>query len=132
MKDKHIVELKIFHANTLNRYKEDMNNLIFDKTTELTLYVNGRTIDIHEFYIELLDDGCIKIDCCFYNDGLFDFYKNKNKIHKMEEKGFFVNYNNVTELLPYIRMYKNYKIKSVSGGSKCDESWTYILKPCWF
>ena len=132
MKNKHIGELKIFHEKSLFNYKEDVNDLILDRVYELTLYFKNYSIDIHEVDVELMNNGDIKIDCCFYNDLLLDAYKNKNKIFLIEEKGCLVNPKDHSKMLNYIRTYKKYKMKSVSGGSEYNKHWVYTLKPCLF
>ena len=62
MKNKHISELKVFHTNTLMNYKDSLEKFVFDRITELTINFKNYSIDINECYIELLENGYLKID----------------------------------------------------------------------
>lgn len=130
MKNRHIGELKIVNEDSLMNYKGSTDDLILERTNELTFNFKEYSIDVHESVIKLQEDGTLKITCCFYNDKLFNAYKHKDKILTLEVKGMLVDVKNKSKIFPYSQTYKKYKFISVQGSFDCDGHWIYILKPC--
>ena len=91
MKNRHIDELKIVNEYSLMNYKGSTDDLILERTNELTFNFKKYSIDVHESVIKLQEDGTLKIECCFYNDKLFNAYKHKDKILTLEVKGVLVD-----------------------------------------
>lgn len=91
MKNRHIGELKVVHENSLMNYSGSIDDLIFERVTELTFNFKKYSIDVHESIVKLRADGTIEIECCFYNDKLFTAYKHKDKILTLEVKGTLVD-----------------------------------------
>ena len=97
----------------------------------MTFNFKKYSIDVHESIVKLRADGTIEIECCFYNDKLFNAYKNKDKIMILEVKGILVNIKDVSKMFPFLQTYKKYKFVSAQGSFECDDKhWIYILKPC--
>lgn len=132
MKNRHIGELKVVHENSLMNYSGSIDDLIFERVTELTFNFKKYPIDVHESIVKLRADGTIEIECCFYNDKLFTAYKHKDKILTLEVKGTLVDAKNNSKILPYLQTYKKYKFVSMQGSFDVDNNWVYILKPCLF
>lgn len=131
MKNRHIGELKIANEGNLMNYKGSTDNLIFDRINELTFNFKKYSIDVHECIVKLQADGTIRIECCLYDNKLFNSYKNKDKIMILEVKGILVNIKDVSKMFPFLKTYKKYKFVSVQGSFECDDKhWIYILKPC--
>lgn len=130
MNHKHVGELKIIDDKSFMNYKGLVDDLIFDRTNELTFNFKKYSIDIHESIVELQEDGTIKIECLFYNNKLYNAYKHKDKIVTLEVKGMLVNINDKSKMFPYLQIYKKYKFMSVQGSFEYDGHWIYILKPC--
>lgn len=132
MKNRHIGELKIVNERSLMNYKSSVDDLIFDRTNELTFNFKNYSIDVHESAIKLRADKTIEIECWFYNDNLFTAYKNKDKVVTLEVKGMLVNAKDSSKIFPYLQTYRKYKIVSVQGSFECDGHWIYILRPYLF
>lgn len=130
MKNRHIGNFRLFNEDFLVSYKGNVDEVIFERITELTIYFKKYSINIYECCIHITNSGNIKIKCYSYAPKLFDAFKSNDKILMIEEKGNAVDPKNCSELLRYMRIYKKYKIISVSGGSSTEDIWTYTLKPC--
>lgn len=130
MKDRHIGDLKIISEGSFMNYNGSTNDLIFDRTNELTFNFKKYSIDVHESTVTLQADKTIKIECWFYNDKLFTAYKNRDKLMTLEIKGTLINAKNSSKIFPCLQTYKKYRIVSVQGSFECDKHWVYILKPC--
>lgn len=92
MKNRHIGELKIANEGNLMNYKGSTDNLIFDRINELTFNFKKYSIDVHECIVKLQADGTIRIECCLYDNKLFNSYKNKDKIMILEVKRYTCKY----------------------------------------
>lgn len=131
MKNRHIGELKIVNEGNLMNYKGSTDGLIFDGTNELTFNFKKYSIDVHECIVKLQADGTIRIECCLYDNKLFNSYKNKDKIMILEVKGVLINIKDISKMFSFSQTYKKYKFVSVQCSFECDDKhWIYILKPC--
>lgn len=131
MKNKHIGELKVFHEDVPMRYQSQLNMAVMANRMEFSFNLKNCHIDIPALSCDfsLNKKGYLKIVAPFYSETLFTAYLNKSKILSIEEKGKLIDTEkSYSDFISYVRVYKNYKIKSISMNE--EKGWTYIFKPC--
>ena len=119
-------------VNFLSGQNIPNDRLLFDSVERLVFNFSDYSIDINTIKnIALTYDENIIIETLVFDNNLYNAYINDDIIVSLVERGKFLDMYDAKNKINYEILYKNYKIKCVTGSKTKDGegSWLYVIEP---